>query len=186
MKHSIKRLNYVIISLAVIIVLLVIFQNTYSSWAECREYCEVKGYQKSNGPLKTEVIDEFDLGYYHKFDSRRHELECNVIFCDKTRKDFVYVNNGNITFTMDFFPGKENDIVFGVTGRSSCRVNEIFIDGKHIGTISTDRSMSGDIRLKLPEVSKERMRVTVLHNHTSCYGFDIYEIRTEYERCQCS
>jgi len=90
---------------------------------------------------------------------------------------------------MKFKPGFDNYIILGVTGKTSCRKNDIYLNGVFISSIKTDHGTSMDyvVDINSSLIQAEKNRVTISHDiGEKCYGFDLYKIKTSYNACRCS
>ncbi|MDD5111966.1 MAG: hypothetical protein PHG85_05430 [Candidatus Altiarchaeota archaeon] len=156
----------------------------------CSLECQDKGFDGGYAPPKS-VIDELSLGADNAKQYPAHNLTCTAI-CDEQRRNYVYVSGGTyIEFDMAVEPGYENTLVItGGNYNELCRENTVYVDGKYIGNIyQPSKAMpESSYELKLPPTDKNRIRVRIDHNmsQTSCWGHDIFKIKTQIPKCVCS
>ena len=174
-----------------IIIILFFLAKSYTGTTimkqSCSKYCTDNGLAYRDGTDSWAEKDNFDLGYTKNKMNEQHDFTCNVRFCDSTRSDFVYVHQGNVSFTLDVEPNAKNKLVLGLLGKSSCRENNIFVDGEFLEKVSEDGSSASKhlYSLKLPVTDKDNIKITISHYSADCYGFDVFEATTYSYNCRC-
>jgi len=92
---------------------------------------------------------------------------------------------------MKFKKGYDNTLILGVTGKSACRENNVYVNNKLISRISSIHSMTDNIHLAIPKeivdiATGNEMEVKITHDSAwYCYGFDLYKVKTAYSTCNC-
>jgi len=155
----------------------------------CTIECRDKGFTKGYAPSQT-VVDEFNLGADNAGEYPEHNFVCNAV-CDELRRNYVYASGGQyIEFDMAVEPEAKNVLSIKAGNFNElCRQNDVYINGVYVGEMSQPEGElpEGEYDFEIPHTTAEKIKVRIDHNisKTSCWGNDIFTVRTKLPRCVC-
>lgn len=175
--------------LASVVVVLILLVVVWKGWSSVRGKGGAEGeaidesVTTTTRPIDNEVL----FGWDYKDDYPSHNFVCTTCCCDRSRRDFVYVSYGKIEFDIKAIMNRTNILTITVGNlNENCRRDNVFIDGKLIGTLDKDTNgaLKNDFQFEFTPLWKDQVKVRIEHlaNETLCWwGNDVYRARVDLE-----
>jgi len=153
-----------ILGVVIVVLILAIFLLTNQN--QKNPVTEKEGSDDA-GAVQRELDNEILFGWNNRDDYKAHGFVCRTCCCDESRKDYIYVSNGNVEFDLMTVPNQTNILTITVDHLSDkCRKNEVYVDGSYIGNLNKDWNVTRQADFTF-NITPKRDRIHVKVEHVS-------------------
>jgi hypothetical protein len=153
----------------------------------CRQFCDSGQIGADSKIFKR--LDKVELGFSHPDSRKAHNFVCNRAECGESRKDFVYVHQGNVSFDLEGRSGEPHLLSLVVQDNFNCRSNVVSVNGRRISKIEGNglqpRKRRFNFLIPADLVTMDTVEVNIAKEKDSCYGFDVYQAELSTIACDC-
>ncbi|MFH1722258.1 MAG: hypothetical protein ABH950_06620 [Candidatus Altiarchaeota archaeon] len=148
---------------------------------ECIGPCLISESKRVSDNLKgadnPRIIDIFNMGYYNRREKAEHNFLCTAV-CDESRKDFIYLQGGEIQFSMKVETNQPNNLTLTVLDAGACRTGDVIVNDRFVKRVEgngTRGKIKESIPLPKEALTQPKIDVRIRHGNLECFGWDIYQ-----------